>query len=92
MSEEDEFSAAFKKLSAAVDVMGEVMERSPLALSALHVERERGPDYTLVNREVFEMIEAKAAAWDEMQRDPAAEDVAEAYLLARMKRDAEGGS
>jgi hypothetical protein len=92
MSKEDEFSSAFNQFSAAVEVMSEVLEKSPLALSALHVGRESGPDYTIVNREVFEMLEAKASAWDEAQRDPCAEDVAEAYLLAKMKSDAEGGS
>lgn len=92
MTIEDEYQDAFRKLKATVDVFADVLERSPLALSPVHIERDGEADYTLMNRKVFELIEAKAAAWDEDQRDVAAEDVAEAYLLARIRQTAEGGS
>ncbi|MBQ0718400.1 MAG: hypothetical protein KBT64_14415 [Sulfitobacter litoralis] len=92
MKIEDEYAAAFSKLEAAVAAFADVLERSPLALSAIHIERDGGADYTLLNRTNFETLEAKAAAWDEAQRDVVAEDVAEAYLLARLKWKAESGS
>ncbi|PTA98880.1 MULTISPECIES: hypothetical protein [unclassified Sulfitobacter] len=92
MKIEDEYAAAFSKLEAAVAAFAEVLERSPLALSAIHIERDGATDYTLMNRTYYETLDAKAAAWDEGPRDVVAEDVAEAYLLARIKRHAEGGS
>jgi len=92
MKIEDEYASAFSKLEAAVAAFAEVLERSPLALSAVHINRDVGADYTVMNRKVFERIEAKAAAWAEGHRDVAAEDVAEAYLLARLKWKAESGS
>tara|TARA_R110002124_G_scaffold112395_3_gene266471 strand:+ start:2047 stop:2316 length:270 start_codon:yes stop_codon:yes gene_type:complete len=86
MSDEKDFEAAFKELSAAVDVFAGPLERSPLALSAVHVEREDGADYTLVSREVFEVLEAKAAAWDEAHRDVDAEAAAEADFLGMLSK------
>lgn len=73
MSDKSEFEAAFKQLSAAVDVFAGPLEKSPLALSAVHVERKDGADYVLVNRAYFEVLDAKAAAWDEAHRDADAE-------------------
>ena len=80
-----DFNAAFKGLEKAVETLAAPLEQSPLAQSALHIERSGQTDYTLINREYFELLEAKAAAWDEAQRDPAAEASEEAALLAAMK-------
>ncbi|GGH24660.1 hypothetical protein SAMN05444007_103364 [Cribrihabitans marinus] len=84
MSDDDEFEAAFKQLSAAVDVFAGPLEKSPLALSAVHVERENGADYVLLSSEVFKLLEAKAAAWDEAHGDADAEAADEADLLGML--------
>ncbi|SLN57902.1 hypothetical protein AQS8620_02585 [Aquimixticola soesokkakensis] len=81
---DDEFETAFKQLGAAVDVFAGPIEKSPLAQSAVHIERQDGADYVLVNRDVFEAVEAKAAAWDEAHRDGDAEVSAEAELLGML--------
>lgn len=84
MTNSADFATAFEAVEAAVDKLAGPLEQSPLAQSALHIERQDATDYTLVNREYFEMLEAKAAAWDEAHRDSDAEASAEANLLAAM--------
>lgn len=85
---QDHFNAAFENLKVAVDAMAEPLEQSPLAQSALHIERDGMTDYTLVNREYFELLEAKAAAWDDAHRSAESEEAEEAALLGLMQAEA----
>lgn len=85
---QDDFKAAFKNLEVAIDAMAEPLEQSPLAQSALHIEREGKTDYTMVNREYFDLLEAKAAAWDEAHRSAESEEAEEAALLDLMQKQA----
>lgn len=79
-----DFDERFKRVSAAVRDFAPALEQSPLALTALHIEREYGPDYSLINREVFELLEAKAAAWDESQRNTDQEREDEKNLIGML--------
>jgi hypothetical protein len=84
MSKDDEFEAALNCLNAAVDVFAGPLEQSPLALSAVHIERQDGADYVLLSSEVYKLLEAKAAAWDEAHRDADAEAADEADLIGML--------
>lgn len=88
MSVEDDFTAAFRKLEAAVDAFSAHLESSPLALSPLHLERFDGQSYTLLTQPYFEALEAKAAAWDEAHRDAVAEAEEELQMLIAADRGA----
>ncbi|SEK35584.1 hypothetical protein [Pacificibacter marinus] len=81
----DDFSKRFDRVCNVVEDLASALEESPFALSALHIERADGPDYSLINRAMFELLQAKAAVWDEAQRNPDQEaDAIKAELTRQM--------